>query len=463
MIKKDTLIFVLLLLLVLSAVFTKDYFLFMPGYYFKKVFIYMLLFIIFIQFTIIKIPKINYSITTIMLFTLLFFTQSITLFTSLGYENQNIFKNIISFTLFAFIIFLHYYVLRNFFHILQEKFINYFFKAFYVALGVMLLVNFIQLFSILMPSIFHSAEQFIADHLVLQWSRPDPEDKRFYTIANSYVQTNHRLNGLVEETSEDTAILFLAFIPLILGKISTSIKLGNNLNTYWGNLIWFILIVIILLLSKSSSGLLFAVVSNCFLIYIYLRYATVGDNIIMLSIFFILLIIIALTNSDMIEHYWTKLFDNESISTLSRSGITFGLISLSFDNLLTGVGKGMVSNYLELYIPVWSYTYEIETWINKKGFPALSMFFWLISEYGLPILFLISYILFKTYKGLKELARFDSKYYTVYEAYKYFLIILFITLQAQTMIYKSFLMLITTFYIVIGLHSYYIIKHQGTK
>jgi len=91
------------------------------------------------------------------------------------------------------------------------------------------------------------------------------------------------------------------------------------------------------------------------------------------------------------------------------------------------------------------------------------MFFWLISEYGLPILFLISYILFKTYKGLKELARFDSKYYTVYEAYKYFLIILFITLQAQTMIYKSFLMLITTFYIVIGLHSYYIIKHQGTK
>jgi len=461
MIYKRTLVYILLLILVLSAVFTKDYFLFMQGYYFKKIFIYFLFIIIFVQFTILRVPKINYNVTVLMLYSLLVFTQFITLFQSIDYENQNILKNIISFILFSFIVFLHYYGLRNFYYILQEKFIDYFFKAFYFALGIILLVNFIQLFSILIPSIFQGTEQFIANNLVLQWYRPDPEDKRFYTIANSYVQSTHRLNGLVEETSEDVAILFVGFMPLILGKLTASLKLGYSLSQYKSTLIWYSLIILILLLSKSSSGLLFAGISILFLFYIYIRYASASTNIVVLSLFFILILSVTVVNIDMLNHYWSKLFDDTSVSTLSRSGVTLGLMSMSFDNLFTGVGKGMVSYSLESYIPLWSYTYEIETWINNQGFPALSMFFWLISEYGLPLLFIIVYIFFKTYQKLKGLSNFNTQYYIVFKSYKYFLIILFIALQSQTMIYKSLLLLVLTFYIVVGENSKYTINYQG--
>lgn len=463
MLQKNTLIYTLLLLLVLSAVFTKDYLHFMPGYYFKKIFIYILIITIFIQFTIIKIPKINYNLKTITLFSLLLFTQCITLFTSLDYENQNIIKNIISFILFAFIIFLHYYILRNFFYIFQEKFIDYFFKAFYIALSIILLVNFIQLFSMVLPSIFLGMEQFIADHLVLQWYRPDPEDKRFYTVANSYIQTNHRLNGLVEETSEDVAILVLAFIPFLLGKISISLKHGNKFSNYKKEGVFFVLIIIILLLSKSSSGILFAIISCIFIIYIYSRYGSAGNNIILFSIFIFTLAIILMTNIDMFEYYWTKMFDEESVSTLSRSGVTLGLMSLSLDNILTGVGKGMVSIHLEPHIPLWSYNYEIDKWISNEGFPALSMFFWLLSEYGLPLFLLVLYIFYKTFRGLKILAKFDNTYIPIYASYKYFLIILFVTLQSQVMVYKSLILLAITFYIVIGLHGKYIMAHKGSK
>lgn len=453
MIKKNSLYYALLLILILSAIFTKDYFLFMPGYYFKKLFIYLLFLTLIIQFSTNKIKAIDYDPMSLLLFSLLLVTQSITLFYTINIPDQNIAKLFISLLVFSFILFLHYYVLRNFFHILQEKFINYFFKVFYIALTIILLVNILQFFSIIYPTIFHGIEQFIADNLVLQWYRPDPDDKRFYTIANSYVQTNHRLNGLVEETSENVAILFLVFIPFLLGKISTSLKKKKAILFYMKELIFFILIFIVFVLSKSSSGLIFAAISAMLFFYIFLRYCTLGTNIFIFSISLLLLITLITTNYDTIAHYWFKLFNDKSISTLSRAGVTVGLSSMALDNLFFGVGKGMVSTYLIPYIPNWSYNYEIDYWIENKGFPALSMFFWLISEYGLPILFLLLYLIIQTWKGLKYLSTSSYNYLIVFVSYQYFLIAFLIALQTQTMIYKSMIILPFTFYIVIGLHG----------
>jgi hypothetical protein len=445
---REDILALVLILVVASSFLLRDYLAFLPGYYFKKINVYVLTLVFISQ----VITRVEYTVRLSYLILGTFFagSQVLALYCS-SFDDTGVFAyQMTSWVLFFGVIFLHYLVLKNFYRQLGARFIPCFYAGIIVMGCVLIAVNLVQLGYLHAPGIFDKPVQFISDHLVLQWFESD----RFYRVANSYVKSCHRLNGLYEEASENVAILFLCILPFVMGRMQAAREFAVPVRKYALDLLVMILVFWIFISAQASSALVFLGVALLVICWVVFKNTSITS-----WPFFILALVTGLLaacwyNGEMLYAYLVKMGDFTSVSTKSRVGMTIGLFSLFTDHLFLGVGKGMISASLFEHIPLWARTFEIDMWQAKEGFPVLSSFFGFLAEYGLVGFSFVLFLLYRTYVGLRECAPGNLLYRQVFCSYRIFLVFLGVAVQMQVMWYKSCVLICLFFFVIMGLSAH---------
>jgi hypothetical protein len=445
---KQDILALVLILVVVSSFLLRDYLAFLPGYYFKKINVYVLTLVFISQ----VITRVDYTVrlSYLILGTLFAGSQVLALYCSSCGDTGGFGYQMTSWVLFFGVIFLHYLVLKNFYRQLGARFIPCFYAGIIVLGCVLIAVNLVQLGYLHAPRFFDKPVQFISDHLVLQWFESD----RFYRVANSYVKSCHRLNGLYEEASENVAILFLCILPFVMGRIQAAREFVIPVRKYAFDLLVMILVFWIFVCAQASSALVFLGTALLVICWIVFKNSSIAS-----WPFFILGVATGLLaacwyNGEMLYAYLVKMGDFTSVSTRSRVGMTIGLFSLFADHPVFGVGKGMISASLFEHIPLWARTFEIDMWQAKEGFPVLSSFFGFLAEYGLVGFVFVLFVLYQTYVGLRESASGNLLYRQVFYSYRIFLAFLAVAVQMQVMWYKSCVLVCLFFFVSMGLSAH---------
>lgn len=309
--------------------------------------------------------------------------------------NRNPLKQFLILCTFIVCIFIYYYAVKILIHSKQN--VYRFIQGNLIALFVILFISYIQFFYLLFPAQFAGAAGFIGHFFE---NRAD----RYWYYNGSYVQTIHRVNGLVSEAGFFAAKMLIVFVPFILASIKNRINLFSQKIKY-NQYMYFILlisIIVILFASKSTTGMLAVAI---IFISLWLNLSNRFKLISLLSIGMIGVIFVLFYPKNGPIYYLlneTLLHKSATESSINRSGGTITLIYTWLKHFFFGVGYNFHTYYLFESVPEWArHNNEyVNTFVPRHYYPILSVFLgWLVQFGAIFVGTLIVYV----YKLLRDL------------------------------------------------------------
>lgn len=449
--------------LIVLSIFSRIYFNDIPFYYGKRLYFYYALINVVIFGLLFSFNFEKFSFRR-MLFLLSFILLQIGVLTlQLFYvDEQTVFKKIFSFLFFSWnIVFIHFFIIVQYVNKLgKNQAYNLFSKSIMIIFFIVITSNILQLTALLHIDMFDHLVTLFGKTLEVQW--PNFTDSSmvhpFYQIDDSYVKTQHRLNGMAEEASENVGMIFVTFLPLFFSRMIRKFKF--NQSSFPVEILYIVLSLIILLIAKASTGFLFAIITFIIFLSILIKYKKqIAFLILAVTVISILTYILytheSITDSSM--YYVTKVINwQENVSTNSRLAITYSLLLVFINNPIFGVGRGMINEHIAEYLPSWSYwNPEIIEWNSIHTYPVLSEIGGLLAEYGLVGVSFIFFFFWYVYKKLKLSFikhSTDQSSMEIFLSFKFFMFFLFLAMLSHIVWYKSLFILITAFYYAIAIN-----------
>lgn len=379
--------------------------------------------------------------------------------------NYNIVSQYVSLLVFIVMLYIHFVTIEFSFRTVSS--VKLFLKGGILALSLVLLVSYIQLFYTFIPSLFTGAVQFIGDTVEARWipELPGEEVHRFYWNG-SYVETNQRVNGLTEEASTNAMFLAIVFIPFLIA----SIKNGYNVFTQKKQMgviyTLLTLVLIILITGKTSLGIIFCLATflillkdisflkKCFVIGAAIVSLLIMDRVAGLNIIELLL-----QTSDKVNNFNIE-------STANRLGSTVALLATIGKHFFIGVGRGYLSFYIMDNMPQWAtLNNEYAIYSAMDNFPVLSSILGFIGEYGLFIFVIIVWYMVRVLNKYTSISKEQLQsennelFKTLTDTFRYFLLFFLIGLFFNIDWFHSAYIII--FFFLMG--SLRVLKKSGGK
>ena len=253
--------------------------------------------------------------------------------------------------------------------------INELYKIFEVQIIILLVIGYLQFFSIWYGGVFSSIYSQISPTLnLLPIDRLNRGVCFFGSEPSSasilsYIVIPYLFAKLLVKTERKigTIIKLLLFTPLLINSTSSSL------------LITLVLLIVAFIALFTNSSLVYRIVAiSAFLIGASIAVMYGLDSFAQMSV---------TDEQSLMYLLFGKIVDRTSMSTMARSSTIVNDMKIFFDNPLTGVGNGIQGFFYNENVPKWALkSYEVQNWMSGKNGVVGgggSFFCTYISSYGL--------------------------------------------------------------------------------